>query len=139
MIRTGAIIALFLVAHPAASQDINCEDSSAPETQTQMGMNYCSYQDYQKADRALNVVWPQIKAKMKALDESNKEWMPEQANGEENLLKAQRAWIEYRDGHCTAEGAEYAGGSIRPLIESSCLATLTRRRTEELLLMLEEG
>lgn len=139
MIRIGALIALLLATQPAASQDINCDDSSAPETQTQLGMNHCSYQDYQKADRALNIVWPQVKAKMQALDSSNREWMPEQANGEENLIKAQRAWIDYRDGHCTAEGAEYAGGSIRPLIENSCLAALTRHRTEELLLMLEEG
>lgn len=139
MIRTAAFIALILAASSAASQDIDCDDSASPATQTQMGMNYCSYKDYQKADRALNIVWPQIKAKMKALDESNKDWMPEQANGEENLLKAQRAWIDYRDGHCTAEGAEYAGGSIRPLIENTCLASLTRHRTEELLLMLEEG
>ncbi|MEM7290651.1 MAG: lysozyme inhibitor LprI family protein [Pseudomonadota bacterium] len=139
MIREGALAALLLSVHPVAAQDIDCEDSAAPATQTQMGMNFCSYQDYQKADRALNLVWPQIKAKMKALDESNRDWMPEQANGEENLLKAQRAWIDYRDGHCTAEGAEYAGGSIRPLIENTCLAALTRHRTEELLLMLEEG
>ena len=139
MIRKGVLTALLLVASPASSQDIDCADSSAPATQTQMGMNFCSYQDYQNADRALNTVWPQVKAKMKALDNSNKDWMPEQANGEENLLKAQRAWIDYRDGHCAATGAEYAGGSIRPLIENSCLAALTRHRTEELLLMLEEG
>lgn len=139
MIRAGALIAYILVAFPAASQDIDCNDTAAAATQTQMGMNYCSYQDYQKADRALNIVWPKVRAKMKALDASNRDWMPEQANGEENLLKAQRAWIDYRDGHCAAEGAEYAGGSIRPLIENTCLAALTRHRTEELLLMLEEG
>ncbi len=129
-------IALVLTTTTAVAQDWNCD---AWGDLPQQGMNYCAYQDYQKADRALNIVWPQIKAKMKALDESNKEWMPEQANGEENLLKAQRAWIDYRDRHCAAEGAEYAGGSIRPLIENSCLASLTRKRTEELLLMLEEG
>ena len=139
MIRISALIAFLLAAQPAWAQDIDCDDSAAPATQTQMGMNYCSYQDYQKADRALNLIWPQVKAKMQALDNSTREWMPEQANGEENLIKAQRAWIDYRDGHCTAEGAEYAGGSIRPLIENTCLASLTRHRTEELLLMLEEG
>ncbi len=129
-------IAFVLTTASATAQDWNCDVwGDLP----QQGMNYCSYQDYQKADRALNIVWPQVKAKMKALDESNKEWMPEQANGEESLLKAQRAWIDYRDGHCAAEGAEYAGGSIRPLIENTCLASITRKRTEELLLMLEEG
>lgn len=49
------------------------------------------------------------------------------------------AWIDYRDGHCAAEGAKFAGGSIRPLIENACKAALTGQRTEELLLLLEEG
>ena len=57
----------------------------------------------------------------------------------ENLLKAQRAWIDYRDGQCEAEGAQFAGGSIRPLITISCKTTLTRKRTEELLQMMQEN
>ena len=101
-------------------------------------MNYCAYQDWQRADRALNVAWPKVREHMKSIDEGTSEYFPEQATGKENLLKAQRAWIDYRDGHCEAEGAQFAGGSMQPLIINSCKASMTRKRTEELLLLMEE-
>jgi len=127
---------LCLTALPAAAQDWDCDK---PADLPQQGMNYCSWVDYQTADRALNAAWPLVLEKARALDDTNREYHPEQANFHDNLLKAQRAWIDYRDGHCGAEGAEFAGGSIRPLIENSCKAQMTRERTEELLLLLEEG
>ena len=54
------------------------------------------------------------------------------------LLKAQRSWIAFRDGHCETEGFKYRGGSIEPLIVHSCRATLTRQRTQQLNSLLEE-
>ena len=129
-------VALVVLALPAAAQDWDCDDAG---NLPQQGMNWCAYQDWQRADRALNAAWPPVVDAMKAADAFAAESFPEQANGHDNLLKAQRAWIDYRDGHCTAEGARFAGGSLRPLIENSCKASLTRKRTEELLLMLEEG
>ena len=105
----------------------------------QQGMNFCAHQDWQKADRALNIVWPKVKDWAKQTDEQTREWRPQFAIAEESLLKAQRAWIDYRDGHCESEGMKFAGGSMQPLIVNSCKASLTRARTEELLLLLEEG
>ena len=124
------------IATCANAQDMNCDNwADLP----QQGMNRCSYLDYQKADLALNQAWPLAMAKMKALDTGNKEYFADRANGAQSLLKAQRGWIDYRDGHCEAEGAQYTGGSIQPLIINTCKASLTRKRTEELLLLLEEG
>ena len=100
-------------------------------------MNYCAYQAWQEADATLNAIWPDVRARMTAMDADNSEYFPEQANGAENLLKAQRAWIDYRDGHCEAEGAQFAGGSIRPLITYSCKAAMTRKRVEELRSLME--
>ena len=135
MIRAVSTFAFFcLAAAPAAAQDWDC--SKADEL-PQMGMNWCAYEDWQTADKALNAVWPKVRAHMKAIDAENAEYFPEQANGAENLLKAQRAWIDYRDGHCEAEGAQFAGGSIRPLIVNSCKASMTRERTEELRTLIE--
>ena len=137
MIRAASTFAcVCLAAAPAVAQDWDC--SKADEL-PQMGMNYCAYEDWQTADKALNAVWPMVRARMKAMDAENAEYVPEQANGAENLLKAQRAWIDYRDGQCEAEGAQFAGGSIRPLITISCKTTLTRKRTEELLQMMQEN
>lgn len=134
--RIACALAVALFALPASAQDWNCDD---PGSLPQQGMNHCAWLDWQRADVALNKAWPIVVDQMKTLDTDNREYFPEQANGHDNLLKAQRAWIDYRDGHCEAEGAKFAGGSIRPLIENSCKAALTRQRTEELLLLLEEG
>ena len=124
-----------LSASQAISQDWDCSNA---DNLPQQGMNYCAYQDWQTADEALNAAWPKVRAHMKSIDESTREYFPEQAIAEESLLKAQRAWINYRDGHCDAEGGQFAGGSIQPLIIYSCKASMTRRRTEELLQLMQE-
>ena len=137
MIRAASTFAFVCLAiAPATAQEWDCTKA---DDLPQQGMNYCAYEDWQTADKALNAVWPMVRARMKAMDAENAEYVPEQANGAENLLKAQRAWIDYRDGQCEAEGAQFAGGSIRPLITISCKTTLTRKRTEELLQMMQEN
>ena len=88
--------------------------------QTQFEMNQCADATYQQADAALNAVWPQAKARMDALGAGA------------DLLDAQRKWISFRDAACSAEIAPYAGGTIQPLIWSSCLTRLTLQRTDDL-------
>jgi uncharacterized protein YecT (DUF1311 family) len=48
------------------------------------------------------------------------------------LLKAQRAWIDYRDGQCEAEGFQARGGTMEPMLVAGCIANLTDQRTKEL-------
>ncbi|MEL6818360.1 MAG: lysozyme inhibitor LprI family protein [Pseudomonadota bacterium] len=132
------LLAALLTAVPVTvlAQDWDC---SGADNLPQQGMNYCAYEDWQQADGQLNALWPQVKRWAKVTDENTREWQPQYAIAEESLLKAQRAWIDYRDGHCESEGMKYAGGSIQPLIVNSCKADLTRRRNEELLDLLAEG
>jgi uncharacterized protein YecT (DUF1311 family) len=40
--------------------------------------------------------------------------------------------VTFRDKACEAEGAQYRGGSIEPMIVAGCLARLTRQRGEDL-------
>ena len=129
-------VALGCLASPALAQDWDC---SKTDDLPQLGLNWCAAQDYARADAALNAAWKKVRAYVKSVDKANPEYFPEQAVADENLLKAQRAWIDYRDGQCEAEGAQFAGGSIRPLITLSCKATMTRKRTEELLLLMQEN
>lgn len=133
--RLASIGALAILATSAHAQDIDCSDST---NLPQQHMNYCASLDYERADKALNIAWPKVVEYMKGVDAFARDSFPEQANGHENLLKAQRAWIDYRDGHCEGEGAKYAGGSLRPLIVATCKTDLTEKRTEELLLLMEE-
>jgi uncharacterized protein YecT (DUF1311 family) len=48
------------------------------------------------------------------------------------LGRAERAWLGYRKSNCAAEASIYEGGTIQPLIQTRCLARVTRARAEEL-------
>ena len=53
--------------------------------------------------------------------------------GEEATLReAQRAWVAFRDANCRLESFEARGGSMQPMLDAGCRATLTRARTAEL-------
>lgn len=80
---------------------------------TQAEMNRCADQEYRKQDQRLNEVY-------KKLDRS-----PE-------LVRAQRAWIAFRDAECEWAIAEYEGGSIVPMAHSYCLAGMTEERIKTL-------
>ncbi|MBE9639468.1 DUF1311 domain-containing protein [Salipiger pacificus] len=101
---------LFL-AEPAAAQ--------CSAAQTTLEMRDCAGQEYGAADAELNAVYAQVKSTASA------EVMAQ-------VRAAQRAWIPFRDAACAAEAAPYAGGSIQPQIQISCLTRLTRRRSEDL-------
>ncbi len=79
--------------------------------ETQMEMNACAASDYARADEELNAIWRKL---------------PKTTQ----LIAVQRAWIAYRDAECTYQKAQFEGGSIAPLIYSSCLSDLTKERTK---------
>jgi uncharacterized protein YecT (DUF1311 family) len=51
---------------------------------------------------------------------------------EQALVKAQRAWIDYRDAECDAFGFQARGGTMEPMLVAGCLANITDKRTKEL-------
>lgn len=126
----AAIVFFTLVAVPPSfaedEPDVDCKNPM-----TQYDMNVCSDRDYKEADKALNAQWSALKPIVKEWDETLKSvgMVP---TAEASLLKAQRAWIDYRDGQCDTEEASVQGGTMAPTIYSSCMAELTRKRTEEL-------
>lgn len=122
---------LLALAFPVAAQvdQWNCADP-----QFQQEMNYCAALDFEAADRALNVAWKHVKSEIDARDAEMSENM---RSWGEALLEAQRAWIAYRDAHCTSEGFQFRGGSMEPLIVATCKTHETQSRTQELLLLIE--
>lgn len=82
-------------------------------------MNTCAFQDYQRADARLNAAY---KKRVVVLDKAQLE----------RLRTAQRAWITFRDAQCRYEAGVYEGGSMAPLVHSSCLTQLTEERTKVL-------
>ncbi len=115
-----------LLALPAVAQEpkANCKNP-----QTQMEMNICSQRDYEAADKALNAQYQTTRKAMKKWDADSS---ADLKGAEDALVKAQRAWVVYRDAQCISSGFQAHGGSMEPMLISGCQADLTRKRIEEL-------
>jgi uncharacterized protein YecT (DUF1311 family) len=112
----------------------NCENPQA-----QQEMNYCAARDFERADAELNNVY---RTAIERAREADGEYagLADGAGGpsdglpgeEATLREAQRAWVSFRDAHCRLESFEARGGSMQPMLDAGCRATLTRARTAEL-------
>jgi uncharacterized protein YecT (DUF1311 family) len=131
-----AVAALLCSAPLAASQDGE-PDVDCANAMTQMEMNICAHRDYEAADTDLNTAYKKSMASARDMDEEFKETSEHLVGAVDALKRAQRAWIGYRDGQCELAGFEARGGSMEPMLVSSCLADLTRKRTEELKTLFE--
>jgi uncharacterized protein YecT (DUF1311 family) len=93
--------------------------------QTQAEMNQKANKDFVRADAELNKVYKQL---IKILDGKEKQL----------LIKAQKDWLKFRDSHCEFEAEQYEGGSIQPLIYSTCLTDCTKNRIKDLKASLQD-
>ena len=128
----GALVALVSVctANAVLAEDdppLDCANAMA-----QADMNQCAYLDFEKADKELNQVYKQALKSQADLDQQSAEMNPDYVGAVKALKKAQRAWIDYRDGQCEGVGYQAAGGSMQPMLIDGCKAQLTQTRTKEL-------
>lgn len=107
--------------------------------QAQQEMNVCAARDAERADAELNTVYRTAIARAQAADREyargggDVPGNPGNGPGEEATLReAQRAWVALRDANCRLESFEARGGSMQPMIDGNCRATMTRARTAEL-------
>ncbi|EUB96711.1 protein of unknown function DUF1311 [Rhizobium sp. CF080] len=122
----AAAVCLGFYALPAGAQEpkANCKNP-----QTQMEMNICSQRDFDAADKALNAQYQTTRKAMKNWDADSS---ADLKGAEDALVKAQRAWVAYRDAQCISTGFQAHGGSMEPMLISGCQADLTRKRSAEL-------
>ena len=116
------IVPLLLAAalmQPA--DDDPAENACYQADYSQQAMNRCAGDAFQRADEALNAQWAKILAGYGDDPETRK-----------LLLDGQRAWLKYRDAHCKLAASDSIGGSMWLMLNSGCLASLTRQRTQEL-------
>lgn len=99
---------------------------------SQADMNQCSYMDFERADKELNAVYKEALKSAVEADKQAAEMNEAYVGAAKALKKAQRAWIDYRDGHCDGVGYEAVGGSMQSMLISGCQARLTEHRTKEL-------
>ncbi|AUC10408.1 MULTISPECIES: lysozyme inhibitor LprI family protein [Agrobacterium] len=113
-----------LSASAAAQTEPNCK-----EPQTQADMTICAGKDYEKADKELNVAYQKLR---KLLIERDKAADADGKGATDALVTAQRAWVAFRDANCALAGFQARGGSMEPMLISSCLAETSGKRAEEL-------
>jgi uncharacterized protein YecT (DUF1311 family) len=82
-------------------------------------MSACAHREYEAADAELNKAYNRLASKL-------------DADARARLKEAELAWIKYRDANCEYESAFYLGGTMRPMIQSLCLARVTKARTAEI-------
>jgi len=123
---TIAAAVLLVFALPALAQEPkpNCKNPI-----TQMEMTYCEEQELNAADKILNVEYQKARKAMKTWDADAEANLK---GAEDALVKAQRAWVAYRDAQCASYGYQARGGSMEPQLIYGCQADLTRKRTAEL-------
>ena len=118
-----AAVALVLMAMPARADDaLDCKEPLDQNTMTR-----CAGVDFEKADKELNELWPELKVDAEANEKDTGKH--EYADA---LLASQRAWIVFRDAECIWQGYEAHGGSLEPMIVNGCSARLTRDRIKQL-------
>jgi uncharacterized protein YecT (DUF1311 family) len=82
-------------------------------------MNQCAQAEYAQSDTRLNNVYQTVKAQVSS----------ERAD---QLVAAEQAWIAYRDAYCNFVQAQFAGGSMQPMIYSGCMTQVTSDRINAL-------
>ncbi|MBY3445061.1 MULTISPECIES: lysozyme inhibitor LprI family protein [Rhizobium] len=116
--------AMLLTTGAASAEGIDC---NSPKTQSDM--TSCEAARHEAADKALNVQYKKTRAVLAAID---KDLDGDMKGAEQALVKAQRAWIDYRDAECDAFGFQARGGTMEPMLVAGCLANITDKRTKEL-------
>ena len=112
----GVVAALALLASSAQAA-ADADDCNPNGNQQQM--NACAARDFRAADAELNIRYGDV---MKTLS-------PQMRVA---LRNDQRAWLKGRDPACKRASKANEGGSIWPLVFSTCLEKSTRKRTAEL-------
>ena len=108
------LLALMPLLFTPAAAAVDCDNATNQAT-----MNQCAAQQHKAADKELNAIYQQINSRLKGSPDTKK-----------LLVSAQRAWVAFRDAECKFSASGVEGGSVYPLIYSSCLTDLTKSRVE---------
>ncbi len=112
-----------LVATPAYAQECN-------ESSNQHELHVCADEAYKKTNAELNATYQEIMGRLK-----------DDGPTRDMLVRAQRAWLTFRDAECDFATFAAKDGSIWPMLNLQCLDGLTAKRITDLKAYLncEEG
>lgn len=123
--KTICISVMMLLGLCSAAAAEDCANAADQAT-----MSMCAAEDFKAADEKLNNQYKEIEARL-----------ADDADAKGLLVAAQRAWVAFRDAECTFQTSGSADGSIYPMLNSMCMASLTADRSAafETYLSCEEG
>jgi len=113
----------------AKDQPVKCNPNG-----NQMELNQCASDKFAAADAKLNKTWQVLMAAHK-----------HEAKIPDQLKKAQKAWITFRDAEvaaifaCEEGDVQVCHGSMYPLLFSDVMTELTDARTERLQKYIDDG
>jgi uncharacterized protein YecT (DUF1311 family) len=133
---TIGVLLMLAMQVPAAQLDREYRENGCADPQNQAAMNICAGIDFQRADNDLNTAYRAAIAASRASDlqRGPEERENDTRPGYEAVLRAaQRAWLTYREQHCTWAGYNEArSGSMESMIYNGCRTIATRARIGEL-------
>jgi uncharacterized protein YecT (DUF1311 family) len=106
-----------------SAQHMNSPTAPCQSPMSGVDSSNCFHVAAQKADKELNLTYSQIRAALKSRGGDD---------DLQNLVNAQRIWLQFRDASCKAEHALYEGGSAAPEVYDACIEETTRLRTADL-------
>lgn len=86
----------------------------------QAALKECMEAAFKKAEEELKILYRQIEQRLK-----------DDAGRKEQFVTAQRAWLFFRDLECEFSASGVAGGTIYPMVFSSCALQLTHQRSKD--------
>jgi len=141
MIRSavsGSAVALAaILLHAPASAQPGGTAPNCAEPFTQAEINMCARADQEAAEAEMSVVYDLLLAQLQDQDRNYADNGPEYVGAENLLLESQETWERSRSDLCAIPSLTFRGGSMRPGVVASCMATLARSRAEELRWLIE--
>lgn len=117
----SAMLSCAALSAAAAAAQTRQPADPCRDPQSQAEMNMCAAKRFKAADAELNRVYNRLVSKL-----------GDDAGQLAKLKAAETSWLKYRDDNCDYEDSFFEGGSMRPLIYSSCMERMTKARTAEL-------
>ena len=106
-----------------------CMDSDPAETQTTLGMTFCFLGERDAWDVLLNQEYQNARAFAQSMDEQSKDFFPEYAVRDDQVLAAQRAWVAFRDANCAMAYGLWGAGAMRQIAGAQCVMRMTAAQT----------
>ncbi|MGA9997035.1 MAG: lysozyme inhibitor LprI family protein [Pyrinomonadaceae bacterium] len=124
----GSIIIICVLCVVVFPQQKRTVRDPCKDPMSQVEFNFCARRKYEQADAGMNKVYKQLMLGLAGYKSDN----------QQKLQEAQTLWLKYRDANCASEASVYEGGTIRPTVYYSCLASVTQERTKRLKAFLVE-